>query len=553
MMSVASFLQAATVHILPTSHNISGSTNYTLQGYINHIKMYNSYYTGGYNNSNLLLLPGEHILQTDFIVQNAYNFIMQGNNSKIHCDKSFLGISFINVTSVILSSIEITNCGKNHIIQENGNKKILNCFTAVYFDRCTDVNVSVISITVHSGTNGISAVNINSSKRNKVSVFQSITITKNCNKTSPPSAGLMIHYHDYFRAKPENFTIFLSHYKYKCIGLCKDSFALNITTNQTKFNVSIEIFSTYFKYLYNSGVLNYHGDSCGGPYRSILSFKNCSIEHNQGDGYLKLFHIVISNNGYIFGSSRENVDACDKQINIINFRGCSFTNNSNMKSILHILLLNSISANVLIDIRGSNFTNNDNTEIIKIKSKVKILFKLTHYIILQNIRISSNSFDRRFDRSLISSANGFIKLLKSVIIWNNTYSSILQLYFSAIKFHGYSEFSNNNATIIIKATGGSYCIVKEYSKINVTKNYVYSVMLVDDIWNDEARPLCFFQFISNKSDPEEHNSESHLLNYQIEFTENVYFAPRYLVQLSTGIITIAPGLKIQHFLTPIHR
>ena len=290
---------------------------------------------------------------------------MQGNNSKIHCDKSFLGISFINVTSVILNNIEITNCGKNHIIQISDSKKILNCFTAIYFNQCIDVNMSVISITVHSATNGISAININGSKRKKLSVFQNITITGNFTKISPPSAGIMIHYYDYFGAKPENFTIYLSDYKYKCIGLCKDSFALNITSNQTKFNVSIEVFNTYFKYMYNSGVLKYHGDSCGGPYRSILSFKNCSIEHNQGDGYLKLFHTVISNNGYIFGSSRENVDACDKQINIINFRGCSFTNNSDMKSILHILLLNSISANVLIDIRGSNFTNNDNTEIIK--------------------------------------------------------------------------------------------------------------------------------------------------------------------------------------------
>ena len=542
VMSVASLLQAATVNILPTNHSLSDSAHYTLQGYINHKKMNNSYNTRVYNNSELLLLPGVHILQTDFIVQNVYNFIMHGNNSKIHCDKAFLGISFISVASVILKNIEITNCGKNHIIQLSDNREVLNCFTAIYFDRCTDVNLSVISITVHSGSNGISAININGSKRKKLSVFQSITITGNCTKASPPSAGLMIRYHDYFGAKPEYSTINLIDYKYKNNGLCKNSFALNITTNQTQFNVSIEIYNTYFKYLYNSGVLNYHGESCGGPYRSILAFKNCSIEHNQGDEYLKLFHIVISNNGYIFSSSRENVDTCDKQINIINFRGCSFANNSDMKAILHILLLNSISANVLIDIRNSIFVNNENTEIIKIKSKVKILFKLTHYMILENINISSNSFDQ----SLISSANGLIKFLKSVIIWNNTYSSILQLYFSVIKFQGYSEFSSNNATVIIKATGGSYCIVKEYSRINITKNYVYSVMYVAAIWNDEARPLCFLQFISNNSNKnnlEEHNSKNHSLNYQVEFTDNVYFAPRYLVQQSTLFYNNCTWLK----------
>ena len=535
MMSVASFIQAATVSILPTNHNFSDSTHYTLQDYINHTKMYNSYsigLIGGYNDSKLLLLPGEHILQTDIIVQNAYNFIMQGNNSKIHCYKSFLGISFINVTNVTLNNIKITNCGKNHIIQQSDNKEVIYCFTAIYFDQCTDVNMSAIFITVHSGTNGISAVNINSSKRNKISAFQSITITGNCTKTSPPSAGIMIYYYDHYGIKPECYKIHLTDYKYKINGTCKGSSALNITTVQTKFDAYIEIFNTYFNYLYNSSVLIYHGDSCGGPHKNILSFMNCSIEHNQGNKYIymKLFHIVISSNEYIFG----NISTCYKQINIINFRGCSFTNNSDMKSILHILLLNSISTNVFIDIKNVIFINNVNTEIITIKSKSKskILKQLTHYMILNNIKISSNTFDRSFDRSLVSSANGLIKFLKSVIVWNNTYSSIFQLYFSIVRFQGYSEFSNNNATFILKATEGSYCIVKEYSRISITNNYVYSVIFVADIWNDEARPLCFLQFISNKSDLEEHNSESHLLNYQINLTDNVYFAPRYLVQLS---------------------
>ena len=160
-----------------------------------------------------------------------------------------------------------------------------------------------------------------------------------------------------------------------------------------------------------------------------------------------------------------------------------------MKSILHILLLNSLSANALIDIRDSVFVNNKHAEIIKIKSKVKILWKVTHYIILMNTTISSN----RFGRSLISSSNGFIKFLKSVIIKNNIYQTIIRLYFSVLRFQGYSEFSDNNAYFILGSTGASYLIVKEYSKINITKNYVYSVMNIATIWNDESRPICFIK------------------------------------------------------------
>ena len=532
LILAASLLQIKTksVYIQPTNHNLSDIAHYTLQGYINDTRRHN-FYQGFYNDRELLLLPGEHIIKTDFIIQNIYNFAILGNDSKIYCDKPFLGIVFINVTHVMLKNVEITNCGRKYILGSD-SKTATNTTSAVYFNQCTDVNVSAISVTVQSGINGMIAININASKRYKISVFQNITIIVNCTKVSPLSSyGLIFHYNDYYsQSSPGHCEIQLSNYKYKNIGICKDSSALNITTIQTKFNVLIEIFDTHFHHLFNSSILNYHGESCGGLFKTILTFKNCSVEHNQGDKNLKLFHIVVFNHGYIFSSSRENVESCDQQINIINFRNCTFGNNSDMKSILHILLLNSLSANVLIDIRDSIFVGNNRTQIIKTKSKVKVLWQVTHYIILMNTNISSNFFGR----SLISSANGIIKFLKSVIIRNNKYLlAIIRLYFSVLRFQGYSEYSDNWAYFILDSTGASYFIMKEYSKINITRNYVYSVMTVATIWNDESRPICFFQFISNRSDIEEHISENSTLHYQIELTDNVYFAPRYLVQAST--------------------
>ena len=71
LILVASLPQAKTknVHyIQPTNHSHSDTAHYTLQGYINHTKKHNSYGKEVYNNSELLLLPGKHIIKTDFII-----------------------------------------------------------------------------------------------------------------------------------------------------------------------------------------------------------------------------------------------------------------------------------------------------------------------------------------------------------------------------------------------------------------------------------------------------------------------------------------------------
>ena len=509
-------------YIQPTNYN--RSTHNTLQGYINNTR--NSYGIDyyHYSNSELILLPGKHFLQTDFIIQNAHNFAIHGNNSKIYCEKPFLGIAFINVTNVVLNNIKIINCRKSYILRRD-SQVTTNGTSAVYFNKCTDVNVSVISITVQSGTNGIIAINISASK---MSYFQNIIIMANCINTAS-SSGILFYYHNYNSKRNlriRSCVVKLSNYQYKMIGLCKNSSALHVITNQTAFNVVITILDSNFNYFYNSSVLNYYGESCGGPIKSILNFRNCSVKYNQGDSYLNLFHIVVSNQGYFFSSSRDNIVTCDKQISIINLWNCVFARNSNMKSILYALLLNSLSANVLIDIRDSMFVNNQDIQIIKIKSKVKVLWQVTHYIILMNTKISFN----RFGRSLISSANGMIKFLNSVIIKHNRYKTIVRLYFSVLRFQGYSEFSDNHAHFILESTGGSYYIVKENSTINITKNIVYTVMQGNVVLNDESKPICPFQFISNQGDTAENISENGSLNYHIDLVDNVYFKPKYLVQ-----------------------
>ena len=120
-------------YIQPTNYNLS--TQNTLQGYINDTR--NSVHNYNYcSNNELILLPGKHFLQTDFIIQNACNFAMHGNNSKIYCGKPFLGISLINVTNVVLSNVDIINCGKSYILRSD-SKVAANGTAAVHFNKCT--------------------------------------------------------------------------------------------------------------------------------------------------------------------------------------------------------------------------------------------------------------------------------------------------------------------------------------------------------------------------------------------------------------------------------
>ena len=537
MILVASLLQAIATntnvyHIHPTNHNLSEFIGYTLQSYINHTKMHSFYNKDDHSNSKLFLLPGKHFLQTHFVVKNAYNFSIHGNNSIIYCKEQIIGIVFFEVRGVMLNNIEIINCGATYINKKAGTQDN----SAVYLSGCTDVNMYGISIMVHSGTNGIVAVNINASERNKKSVFQYITITTSCIKAPLPSSGILFHYHDYYsEIRPQQYIneVHLSNYKYKTIGPCNDSFALHIATNQTqtKFDVFIKILDTNFHNLNNSGVLHYHGESCGGFLRSIAYFKNCSVKHNQGNNYLKLFHIVISYNLSTFNfKNKYTTGVCDKQMNIITLKDCAFVNNSNMESIVHALLQNSLSGNVLINIENSIFADNYDTEIIKINSHVKLLWTVTHYINLTNTIISSNKHSQ-VGHNLMSSANGFIRFVKSVIIKNNRYKTIIRLYISIITFKGYSEFSANTASFILNSKRGSYYVLQECSTVNITKNFVHSIMRAEIILNDDSKPFCHFQFNGNNIDLAEDISKNSSVHYHIELIDNVYLEPKNVVQV----------------------
>ena len=126
--------------------------------------------------------------------------------------------------------IIIINCSKSYVLHSDSEEG-RNSSGAVYFNQCANVNMSRISLTVQSGTAGIILL------KEPKHLFFKILQLQQIVSTLLPSSQMLIYYHDYYSKADTSspLEIQLSNYKYKIIGVCKISVALNVATNQTTF------------------------------------------------------------------------------------------------------------------------------------------------------------------------------------------------------------------------------------------------------------------------------------------------------------------------------
>ena len=84
------------------------------------------------------------------------------NKTKIFCNTSYSGISFINVTGLSLSYVQLTNCGakQNSTMYDPSTNKMIIELSAVFLVNCRDVNITNCVICRSDGT-GISMLNTN--------------------------------------------------------------------------------------------------------------------------------------------------------------------------------------------------------------------------------------------------------------------------------------------------------------------------------------------------------------------------------------------------------
>ena len=81
------------------------SSLHNLQYYVNNASKYFTSHTY------LYFLPGQHHLNTDFIINSTINFTVAGNRSTIICIAP-ANLRVINVTDFTLLNIDLFNCGK---------------------------------------------------------------------------------------------------------------------------------------------------------------------------------------------------------------------------------------------------------------------------------------------------------------------------------------------------------------------------------------------------------------------------------------------------------
>ena len=524
LISLLLKIDTTVYYVTTDDHNGGDRNTYSLQHYLMNTTKY------FISHNQLYFLSGQHFLQSDFTLQNVKNFTISGNNSIITCKNLSIGIVFTNVTNITLKDIKIVQCGKDHKVILNVSDDEYEDIhpmwnSAIYINHCS-IAFSNISISVKTGVNGILAVNVYMITNKVSSTMINVRIYTDCHNSTLQTNGILFYYFNY--TKPFKHDILISHFVYITNGLCHSSSALKHIMIQENCKVYIRLSDSHFTYLQNSSVLHYFGKSCG-KFNTIIRFYKCSISYNERAPNVNLFHIIVSSQGDLFGSVKGR-NHCNKQTNIISLQDSLITKNSNINSLIHVILKNTLAFNLYIDFRHSNFTYNHGVQFISIQSELKSLWQSSHYITMIETIIASNTHS--YKASLISSTNGLIKFSRS-IFKNNTCGNIIHLRLSVLKFKGYSEFTFNQARHILKSREGSYYLLKgmEITTVNISHNFVYSVLDIDSAYDDNLNEICYFQFIKNRN---ENIDNKTLTNYKIIMTNNTFTAPEhYLMNVSS--------------------
>ena len=526
-------------HVLPDNdYQNNSSGNFSLNHFLNHADEY------FISDTELHFMPGSHHLQSDLVISNVRNFTIMGENSKIICSEN-VGIAFINVTTLQLSNISLIYCSRNytHLIHNVHSSYVnfmheSNMITpnhwigAMHIHYCALISISNVLVVVDIGVNGLHLINVPMKNNSLIN----ITVQVNClllsNTTSMSTNGVVVLYIDW-NSTP-NSTIVIKNYTYMPQHSCaltsisESHFALQIVLTQTQYNVVVTVQNSIFKDLHNVTVLNFYGESHGAKAYSRFTLTKCHFYRNTNNS-APLLKMTIHNKD-IFEKQRSKLLL--NHINYINIMQCSFLNNSNVHSLLHIVPINTLVINVQISVRNSNFSYNSAKEIIKVTSKVNVLWHLSYFITFENTNISFNTHNDGVN--VLSASNRIVNFYKNITINNNTYyNSIIYLHLSLLKLYGHCKIFHNQVKYVMRSSQGAYYLLKEYSFLTVTQNIVYSVITHGFAYNEMNQEICYFQFTSKKGNLDKKVMQKGIkLNYTIEMIDNAYTAPIHIIETS---------------------
>ena len=530
VLSILHMITSSIYYVAPDDHSSISNSTYTIVDYLSNAS---EYFT---SNSQLHFLPGNHYLQSDLIIQNIINLTISGStNSFIVCNSTApVGLAIINVTQFTLQNISVINCGKNYSSQMIGTLSIhyyhieippIQWNAGVFLFNCTFVLINNLLIITDANVNALLAINmmVKASITNLIVKVNSLLEKNNGLFTN----GILIYYNN--TSYKYNATVNIQNFSYQCNGSYLNTIqnTLAVILTQLTYSVNITVEDSSFHDFLNTNIFFYYGESCGTEIWSNVLFQNCQIYNNVGKEIDQMFALFFHNNGHMFGSI-PNEDKCDRHYNIIQFDHCTFSNNSDLISLFYLVPINTLFTNAKLIISNCNFQQNYAFNIIKSRSRVQMLWQITHYIVIADTNITSN-FLKNGSR-IISITNGLLKFTGNVNIKNNSYFiDIVYLHLSTLQFNGSCVISSNIARHILAGREGSYYLLKPNSTVKVTNNTVVSVLMYSMVYNTHFGEICSFQFLNYGTNLDTRMERNETLYYSIEMI-NRYTAPIHLIK-----------------------
>ena len=461
------------------------------------------------SNTQLLLLPGIHKLQENFILQNLMNISVFGNHSSIKCTKPSVGIAITNITNMGIHDLEITNCSTNYSVVMHRTKEIVHRHTAVHMTKCVSVLVTNVSVVVDTDTDRFSVFNVMMESTWKNVQVTVATISPQNHKAISAN-GLAIYFYFLGLSLSKNSIVWIENFTYKQVTCLTteihDQSVLYISTEEifyTRYaHVTIRILNTTFENLCNIHVL-FHKSAAVSLLSNKVELINCRIRNMKGTTDL---FMIRHRNGFL------------------HINNCTFYNNVNITSIITFIKIHTlvmVHALTLI-ISKCTITHNNLASVINDKYELTMQWKQPSNIGITDTIIASNTHNH--GNSLISLNNGILKCDNITVVNNSYYENIVQLNLCYMRLEDNIHILSNRARNIFNTKEFSYFTSKCKSKTLISKNIVYSVLAkeIPKMYGaKQNRRLCCFQLLAID------NIET--CRNRIEAINNTYTAPSHLI------------------------
>ena len=522
---------APTVHYV-TMNNSNDSNSNTLKHYLDNPKKYFTSY------SQLIFFPGDYQLDEDLVFNDIVNFTMIGVNSCMIFCSSNASIIVVNVTEFELQNINLVNCGKDHTaflkkFKGNSTKKAkyiqydYTLQSSILLYKCRSVRIINISISINAYLGGLIAVNV--MKRFEIDRVKIQVKCLDTNKFNHSIQGILLNYNTRGGKHKENHYIVLNNFIYKINGTCIHSsrYAIKVLLVQEKYSVYFTINNTRFQNLKYTNALHVLMLSCRFRRMNSVYIRNLTISSNIGDYTDKMFYIHLFKPTCENNTNLKFKPLAAKQHSYLYFVNCKFVNNSNMQAMIYIMPASTSDNSGYVHIQKTQFIENRNIHFIEVKGEREIApWQLSIFIHLFDTKVSLN---KHYDgSSLIFITNGVLYLEKNLNFINNGYyESILQLHLSTVMCNGNSLIASNRVRYIIKATSGSYLIMKVGSALRIIKNTVYNIEKQEHTIEGAVQPICPIQFLNPKLIYYDDHPDK--IDVQISILNNVYTVSKGLI------------------------